>query len=145
MNAKTLTKVGLVIVLTGCVSKPDNFDRNVFASAVDITVIKLANTKPIDFEKEKPLIYLRKVCQKYTVDPAKHREEMLDIAASADEAYWDFHFPGEPKQWQSVSRRNADLIYQDCRAEYLKARGATTAPLIKLKDPSEYKTDEWKE
>ncbi len=144
MNAKSLTKLSLVILLAGCVSKPDNYDRNVFAAVADVTIINLAKTKPVDFDKDNPMISLRGVCQQYTVDPAKHREEMLDIAASVGETYWNFHFPGQPKQWQSFSRRNADLIYQDCRAEYLMARGATAVPLIKLKDPSEYKTDEWK-
>lgn len=144
MNTKFFAKVGLVIVLTGCASKPDNYDRNIFAAVVDVTVINLANTKPIDFEKDNPMISLRGLCKKYTADPIKHREEMLDIAASVGESYWNLHFPAVPKQWQPLSRRYADLIYQDCRAEYLMAQGATTAPPIKLKPVSEYKTDNWK-
>lgn len=144
MTAKLLTKVAVIIILSGCASNPDNYDKREFTAVADVTVINLANTKPIDLQKSKPMISLREVCKKYTVDPAKHRDEMLEIAALIGETNSKVHFPRAPEQWQSLSRSIADLIYQDCRAEYLMSHGATKAPIIKLKTISEYNTDDWK-
>lgn len=145
MITKNLTVGAFIVFLSGCASKPDNYDKNDYAAFVDVTVLNLANTKPSDFEKDSPMISLREMCKKFTVDPVKHRDEMLDIAASVGETRRLVQSPGTPELRLALSRRDADFIYQDCRAEYLMTNGATTAPLIKLKPVAEYKSDAWKQ
>lgn len=75
--------VAFIIVLTGCVSKPDNYDKSVFTKLASLTVTNLAKTKPKDFQSNNPMISIKELCKHYTIDPANHRDEMLDIGASS--------------------------------------------------------------